>query len=270
MILTTEPSIAWLAGLAAMAAYAVVAWRGGVWGEAGSQRWMTAAWLLHALAVWGSLVGEQGVHRFGFAPALSATAWLVLTFYTLERHWFAQWGVRLFLSGLGGCTVALALWFPGPPMHFQASPLLSLHLMFGIASYGLFAAAVVHAVLMTRTERLIRQAVEVQGTLPLLVLERLTFRLVYGGFALLTATLVMGVVFGEQLYGPGHAWRWDHKTVFALLSWLTFAALLWARFRLGWRGKKALRVLYVGAGLLFLSYVGSRFVMEVLLGRGGT
>jgi len=50
---------------------------------------------------------------------------------------------------------------------------------------------------------------------------------------------------------------------------LTFAALLWARFRLGWRGKKALRVLYIGAGLLLLSYVGSRFVIEVVLGRGG-
>ena len=269
MILTTEPLLAWMASLAAMAAYALIAWRGGVWSEKGNQRGMTLAWALHALAVWGSLAGEQGEPRFGFAPALSATAWLVLTFYTLERHWFPQLGARLILSGLGGVTVALAWWFPGQPMQLQASPWLSLHLMFGIASYGLFAAAVVHAVLMTRTEHLIRKAVEVQGTLPLLVLERLTFRFVYAGFALLTATLVMGMIFGEELYGPGHAWRWDHKTIFALLSWLTFAALLWARFRMGWRGKKALRVLYTGAAFLLLSYVGSRFVMEVLLGRPG-
>lgn len=269
MILPSVPLMAWLTGLAAVLAYALVAWRGGVWGESTSQRLMTLAWGLHALTVWGSLATETGVPRFGFAPALSATAWLVLTFYTLERHWFPQLGARLILSGLGAATLLLALVFPGQPLHLQASPWLSLHLMFGIASYGLFAAAVVHAVLMTRTERLIRQAIEVQGTLPLLVLERLTFRFVYAGFALLTATLVMGLVFGEQLYGPGHAWRWDHKTVFAMLSWLTFAALLWARFRLGWRGKKALRVLYAGAALLLLSYVGSRFVIEVLLGRGG-
>ena len=267
MILPSAPLIGLSAGLAAIVAYAIVAWRGGAWGETHSQRWMTLAWLLHAVAVWGSLGTEQGVPRFGFAPALSATAWLVLTFYTLERHWFPQLGARIILAGLGGISLALALAFPGQPLHLQASPWLSLHLMFGIASYGLFAAAVVHAVLMTRTERLIRMAVEVQGTLPLLVLERLTFRFVYAGFALLTATLAMGAVFGEELYG--HAWRWEHKTVFALLSWLTFAALLWARFRLGWRGKKALRVLYLGAALLLLSYVGSRFVLEVLLTRGG-
>ena len=269
MILPSAPVLAWLAGLAAVVAYVLVAWRGGAWGESTLQRLMTLGWGLHAVTVWASLATETGVPRFGFAPALSATAWLVLTFYTLERHWFPQLGARLILSGMGALTLLLALLFPGQPLHLQASPWLSLHLMFGIASYGLFAAAVVHAILMTRTERLIRQAVEVQGTLPLLVLERLTFRFVYAGFALLTATLVMGLVFGEQLYGPGHAWRWDHKTVFALLSWLTFAALLWARFRLGWRGKKALRVLYIGASLLLLSYVGSRFVIEVLLGRAG-
>ena len=32
-------------------------------------------------------------------------------------------------------------------------------------------------------------------------------------------------------------------------------------------GKKTVRVLYAGTGLLFLAYVGSRFVMEVFLGR---
>ena len=53
-----------------------------------------------------------------------------------------------------------------------------------------------------------------------------------------------------------------------MLAWLTFAALLLGRSRFGWRGRTAVRMLYVGALLLLLAYVGSRFVMEVLLGRG--
>jgi ABC-type uncharacterized transport system permease subunit len=52
-----------------------------------------------------------------------------------------------------------------------------------------------------------------------------------------------------------------------VLSWLTFAVLMVGRFRFGWRGKQAVRVLYAGTGLLLLAYVGSRFVMEVMLGR---
>jgi len=132
----------------------------------------------------------------------------------------------------------------------------------------MFAAAVVHAALMTHAERQIRLAHDGASGLPLLTLERLTFRFVSVGFVLLTATLLAGVFFGESLYGSaGVAWKWDHKTVFSLLSWLTFALLLTGRARFGWRGKRAVRVLYLGAGLLLLAYVGSRFVLEVLLGR---
>ena len=100
----------------------------------------------------------------------------------------------------------------------------------------------------------------------LLTLERLTFRFVTAGFVLLSATLAAGGLFSEQLYG--RAWHWDHKAVFSVLAWATFAVLLLGRARFGWRGRKAVRVLYAGAALLLLAYAGSRFVMEVVLGRG--
>ena len=102
---------------------------------------------------------------------------------------------------------------------------------------------------------------------PLLTLERLTFRFVEAGFVLLSATLLVGWLFAETLYGPGLGWKWDHKTIFSLLAWVVIAGLLIGRARLGWRGLKAVRVLYLGAGLLLLSYAGSRFVLEVILRR---
>ena len=90
-------------------------------------------------------------------------------------------------------------------------------------------------------------------------LERLTFRFVVAGFVLLTAT---------QLVGWWTApWHWTHKTVFSLLSWAVFATLLVGRWAFGWRGARATRWLYTGAGLLLLAYVGSRFVFEVILHR---
>jgi ABC-type uncharacterized transport system permease subunit len=120
---------------------------------------------------------------------------------------------------------------------------------------------------MTRAEKNMRMGADSHVGLPLLTLERLTFRFVTAGFVLLTATLAAGWLFGDSLYGSPAAWRWDHKTVFSLLSWLTFAVLLVGRSRFGWRGRKAVRVLYIGAGLLLLGYAGSRFVLEVVLGR---
>jgi len=165
--------------------------------------------------------------------------------------------------------VLLTLVFPGKAMNVNASAWLPLHWAFGLASYGLFGAAVVHAALMTRAERQMRLAADANIGMPLLTLERLTFRFVGAGFVLLSATLLAGWWFGEQLYGSGHAWRWDHKTIFSLLSWLCFAILLFGRTQLGWRGLTAVRVLYAGTGLLLLAYVGSRFVLEVILDRLG-
>ena len=225
---------------------------------------LLVAWLLHALTLVEALLGTPP--RFGFAPALSMTVWLVLTVYAVERQLFPQLQTRWVLSLLGAVAVLLALVFPGQPLQVKASSAwLPLHLALGIASYGLLAAAVVHAGLMMRAERRIRLAVDPHSGLPLLALERITFRFVMAGFALLTATLAAGLLFSETLYG--RAWHWDHKAVLSVLAWFTLAALLLGRSRFGWRGKTAVRMLYAGAALLLLAYVGSRFVLEVLLGR---
>ena len=159
-------------------------------------------------------------------------------------------------------AVLLPVAFPGEPLR-MASALGPLHLALGVASYGLFGAAAVHAWLMMRAEQSIRAGTDAQAGLPLLTLERLTFRFATAGFVVLSATLLAGIVFREHL----GAWRWDHKTVFSLLAWLVFAFLLLGRARFGWRGRKAVRVLYAGALLLLLAYAGSRFVLEVILRR---
>ena len=264
MILTTAPLATVLLFAATALAYAVPAVGAAHLSMRASRAALWLAWLLHALVL--SLVLFGTPPRFGFAPALSVTAWLVLTVYAVESHLFPQLRARWALAGLGAVAVLLALLFPGTPLHDMASPWLPLHWALGIASYGLFAAAVVHAWLMTRAERQMRKAVDSASGIPLLTLERLTFRLVSAGFVLLSATLLAGWLFDEQLYGA-HGWKWNHKIVFSVLSWLTFAVLLLGRSRFGWRGRKAVRVLYAGAGLLLLGYVGSRFVLEVVLGR---
>jgi len=221
------------------------------------------AWLLHGITLAWGLWGDQ--------PASASprrcpmTAWLVLTVYAVERQVFPQLQARWALAALGSAAVLLALAFPGTPMHVAQSPWLPLHWALGIAAYGLFAAAVVHAWLMQRAEQTMRRAAEPQEGLPLLTLERLTFRFATAGFVLLSATLLAGVFFSEALYG--RAFRWDHKNVFSVLSWAAFALLLLGRARFGWRGRKAVRVIYVGSLLLLLAYVGSRFVLEVLLRR---
>jgi ABC-type uncharacterized transport system permease subunit len=231
----------------------------------------------HGLVVVVHLLGlgsGAGPGRLGFAPVLSATTWLVLIVYVVESHFVPLRGVRRVLALMGLLTLPTLLLFPGSHSSMQAAPLWEpLHVILAIASYVLFGAAVLHAVLLNRSERAMRQgavawqlsAATAGGpaqppTLPLLTLEKLTFRFVGVGFAVLSAALLIGWWFASP-------WRWDHKTVFSLLGWGVFAALLLGRRAFGWRGRRATRWLYAGAILLLLAYVGSRFVLEVLLHR---
>ena len=99
----------------------------------------------------------------------------------------------------------------------------------------------------------------------MLTLEQLLFRVIGAAFVFLTLTLLTGIAFSEELFG--RALPLDHKTVFAVLSWLTFGLLLAGRWLYGWRGRTALRWTLTGFLMLLFAYVGSRFVLEVLLHR---
>ena len=267
MILASASTATVLLSAAAAVAYAVPAAAASRLDLPRSRHALLVAWLLHgALLSWSLLL--SGTPRFGFAPALSVTVWLVLTVYAVESHVFPQLRARWVLAAFGAAAVLLALLFPGTALHATASPWLPLHWALGIASYGLFAAAVLHAWLLRRAESAMRHAGAPAAGVPVLTLERLTFRFVQAGFVLLTATLAAGWLFGEFLYGAGRTGAtWNHKTVFSVLAWLTFAVLLLGRQRFGWRGRTAVRMLYAGAAMLLLAYVGTRFVLEVVLGR---
>lgn len=267
MILASAPFPSVVLTLAAAAAYAVPAAGAARLSDRAARIALLLGWFLHAMVLAWGLLSEPP--RFGFAPALSVTAWLVLTVYAVEQQMFPKLQARWALAGFGAAAVLLALVFPGSELPVTASAWLPLHWALGVASYGLFAAAVIHAWLMTRAERSIRHAADPQAGLPLLTLERLTFRFATAGFILLSATLLAGLLFSESLYGhgKGNAVHWDHKTIFSILSWLVFAFLLLGRARFGWRGRKAVRVLYTGSLLLLLAYAGSRFVLEVVLKR---
>ncbi len=265
MILATGAAWGWAAAAGATLAYAAVALTHARLSKTALHGLLLIGWLLHAFALAEGLLGMPP--RFGFGPSISVTVWLVMTVYAIESRLLPQLHSHWTLAGLASAAVVLATVFPGTSYPVIASPWLPLHWALGIASYGLFAAAVVHGWLMNRAERSMRLAAQTDAGLPLLTLERLTFRFVQAGFVLLSATLLVGWLFAEELYGSGGVWNWNHKTIFSVLSWLTFAALLLGRARFGWRGRKAVHVLYVGAGLLLLAYAGSRFVLEVILRR---
>ena len=229
---------------------------------------LLVAILVHGAGLYGLLFPGGAMH-FGFSYAISLMVWLALVFYWIESFYARLEGLQTLAMPMAAICVLLPMVFPGQHLLANAgSAVFRAHFMMAMLAYSLFTLAALHALLMAAAEKRLhkgRLSRALAGLPPLLTMEALLFRLIAIAFVLLTLTLGTGIVFSETLFGK--AFRLDHKTVFAITSWILFGALLVGRHLRGWRGKVALRWTLAGFLTLLLAYVGSRFVAEVILGR---
>lgn len=231
--------------------------------------------LLAALAVHGlalrTVVFDGNAMRFSFAIALSFMMWLAIALYWIESFYARIEG--LLVIGLPAAAIFALL--PAIVTEHHAltnagSAAFRLHFLVAMLAYSLFTLAALHAMLMSGMKKNLhrgRLSPLLAGLPPLLTMESLMFRVIHVAFVLLTLTLVSGILFSETLFGK--PLTFSHKTVFAILSWLIFAVLLLGRHLRGWRGRTALIWTQAGFVALLLAYVGSHFVLEVILGRAG-
>jgi ABC-type uncharacterized transport system permease subunit len=230
---------------------------------------LLVALVFHALSLRADIF-EAGAMRFSFSIALSAMLWLAIALYWLESLYARIEGLQVLGLPVAAVATVLPLIFVEAHLLPNAGSLgFRLHFLVAMLAYSLFTVAAIHAVLMALAENALHRGklpLLLAGLPPLMTMEALLFRLIQVAFVLLTLTLLSGLLFSESLFGK--AFVFNHKTVFAMLSWAIFAALLVGRHLRGWRGKTALRWTLSGFATLLLAYVGSRFVLEVILGRG--
>jgi ABC-type uncharacterized transport system permease subunit len=256
-----------LVTLCVSALYGWVAWRLQRTPPAASVRvLLPLALLAHGALIYQSVLG-QGDIRLGFGNSLSTILWLTALVYWLSSHGAPLARLQSWVSGLAAVSVLLMAVFTASRAIPDSQALaLRAHLVVSFLAYGLLAVAALNAVLMTMLEKQLHRGALVQnGAPPLLTLEAMLFKTIGVGFALLTLALISGVFFSEELFGK--ALQFSHKTVFAILSWLVFGGLLLGRHFRGWRGRTALYWTITGFTLLLLAYLGTQFVLEVLLGR---
>lgn len=224
------------------------------------------ALLGHGALIYHSVLG-QGDIRLGFGNSLSTILWLTALIYWLASRGAPLARLQAWVSGAAALAVLAMTAFDETHSIPNSQALaLRMHLIVAFLAYGLLAVAALHAVLMTMLEKqLHRGAFMKEGAPPLLTLEAMLFRTITAGFALLTLAVFSGVFFSEELFGT--ALQFTHKIVFAILSWLVFGGLLLGRHFRGWRGRTALVWTITGFTFLLLAYLGTQFVLEVILRR---
>ncbi len=211
-----------------------------------------------------------GSFNLGIFYALSAILWLTALIYWLATLRHQLHSLQAFVlppAALFVLLSAINIQSYAPPAE-NTSTLFIAHVAIAILAYSLFTFAALHALLMAVVERRLHNKstlIKLPSFPPLMVMESLLFKVISFGFVLLTLTVFSGILFSEEIFGE--PLQFTHKIVFSIASWCIYAWLLYGRFRHGWRGKTAIRWTLFGFALLLLAYVGSHFVMQVLLNK---
>ncbi len=224
------------------------------------------ALVLHATAAARLLLTPHGLD-LGLFIVLSATTCVVLLIAVIAS--VTRPVSHLFTLLMPLCAVSLTLSIT-VTTDYQPRPLpagLLVHIGTSILAYAVLCIAACQALLLAYQDRQLRHSrrlAVLRALPPLTRMEDLLFQMVWLGMAVLSVAIVTGLLFLDDMF----AQRVVHHTVLSLTSWAVFALLLWGRHALGWRGATAIRWTLAGFGLLVLAWLGTKAVIEVILGGG--
>ena len=220
------------------------------------------ALLFHAADIYFTMKFAQG-WDLSLMSMLSIAAWLMAFIAMLSGLRFPLAHPGIVVYPLAALCLMLRVESPGDQRPLT-DPALEWHILLSLTAYALLALAAIQAIILAIQEKHLRHKHAggwVRKLPPLQTMEKTLFQLLYTGFTLLTFGLVTGFLFVNDFIAQHLA----HKTVFSLIAWLVFAGLLWGRRQYGWRSQTAVKWTLSGFGFLLLAYVGSKFVLEVLI-----
>ena len=254
-----------LAAVAALLPACLAAWRGG-------RGW---AWALcFALAALVAAAFAAAQLRPAWNPAFGAALWLAVAsalaaFLALSCLVAGLWRLGPLLAPYLALLAACAAAWSQAPGPGAAAPgaWFAAHVALALAAYALVTLAAVAGVAALFQERALRrrQGARLARLLPSLAdSERMEYRLLAAGWALLAANIATGMA---ARHADGAALlAFDHKTVLTLAAFATIAALLAARRLRGTRGRQAARLALAAWLLMTLAWPGVKFVTDVLIG----
>jgi ABC-type uncharacterized transport system permease subunit len=221
---------------------------------------------LHASALFQVMATPVG-WDVNFFHTLSLAALMIVSVLLLTSPWSQtlETGIIAF-PGAALCVALQWLLSPDPLVLTQVSIMLEAHVFTSLLAYSLLSIAAINALMLAAQDYALRHPRplrQLELLPPLAVIERVMFQLIAAGWAVLTLSLLTGLVFIDNLFDQ----HLVHKTALSLLSWILFAALLAGRYWLGWRGRRAVNWTLAAMVVLALAYFGSKLVLEVLLDR---
>ncbi|CAK0750940.1 Cytochrome C biogenesis protein [Gammaproteobacteria bacterium] len=221
---------------------------------------------LHAVILVQEILTREGLD-LAILHAASLVTWAMALLLMLAALVRPLENLGVAILPIAAVGLALDLYFHSHQVVLEHHTLgLDLHIIFSILAYSLLSIAAAQAILLAIQENHLhhkRPGGFIRALPPLETMEELLFQMIGLGFVMLTLALIKGFAFLQDIF----AQHLVHKTVLSIAAWVVFAILLWGRRRFGWRGRVAIRWTLAGFLVLVLAYFGSKFVLELILGR---
>ncbi|MBE9568341.1 MAG: cytochrome c biogenesis protein CcsA [Proteobacteria bacterium] len=220
--------------------------------------------ILHGMALYSGMITAAGIN-LGFYNAMSLVS-LFITLFALTASWRHPVDMlAIILLPISAITILFDI--SGSSSHLLpagSSNALIFHILSSIVAYSLLALAALQAIFLSIQSRFLH-AHQPGGIIrlmpPLKNMEVLLFEIIVAGFIALTISLGSGLIFLENMFEQ----QLVHKTILSIIAWFVFLILLIGHWKLGWRGRTAVRWTLSGFASLMLAYFGSKFVIEILL-----
>ncbi len=142
---------------------------------------------------------------------------------------------------------------------------LPFHVTFSFMGDALFAVACASGIMYLMQEKQLKtkKPGALYYRLPSLnVLDQINYRALTIGFPLLTLGIITGSIWAQ--YAWGAYWSWDPKETWSLITWMIYAALLHARFTVGWRGRRAAYISIIGFTAVLFTFLGVNLFLSGL------
>jgi len=237
-------------------------------GSAQHQRWLAlapavVAMLLQAAALNALIIRPQGLD-LGFFAAFALIAWLISIQVLLSCIYRRIESLGIVVFPLAGLANILASLQFSQHLISTSNNAIQSHILVSVIAYSLITLGAFQAGLLAYQDRSIRQHHPggfIRFLPPLHDMETLLFQFLGFGFVCLSASLLSGFIFLEDIF----AQHLVHKTVLSIVAWIILAVLLFGRVRFGWRGKVAIRWTLSSFVFLMLAFFGSKLVLEFIL-----
>ncbi|MDM1492698.1 cytochrome C assembly family protein [Acinetobacter indicus] len=222
---------------------------------------------LHAAVLYNDMLLPMGIN-YNVFNLMSFTSGLMLLLSVLFSTYRPVIALNLIGIPVAATGLILGHSFSGLNLFVENNSLgLDIHILLSLSAYAVLLMATIHAVLLWFQNRELKnkqkRRIWVNLLPPFQAMEELLFDMLIAGFILLTLALGFGFLTIDNFFAQHLA----HKTAFSIISWFIYGALLLGRYKFGWRGQKAIRFTIIGFFLLALGFIGSKFVLQMILGK---